>query len=95
MLDCQVTVQENAFIRYLNTGEIPCNGYPHPVSTPFQVFETGDGYVSVALKGGGNDQWPLFCALIDRVDLSMIPGLPTAGLAPKTIKYWNRYGNGV
>jgi CoA:oxalate CoA-transferase len=70
MLDCQVTVQENAFVRYLNTGEIPrALGTRHPVMTPFQTFRTSDGYVAVALRGGTHDQWPLFCAAIDRVDL--------------------------
>jgi CoA:oxalate CoA-transferase len=70
MLDCQVTVQENAFVRYLNTGEIPrALGTRHPVMTPFQAFPTQDGYIAVALRGGVNDQWPLFCAAIDRVDI--------------------------
>ena len=70
MLDCQVTVQENAFVRYLNTGEIPhALGTRHPVITPFQAFPTRDGYVAVALRGGIKDQWPLFCAAIDRIDI--------------------------
>ena len=70
MLDCQIAVQENAFVRYLNTGEIPrALGTRHPVMTPFQAFETSDGYIAVALRGGKNDQWPLFCAAIDRVDI--------------------------
>jgi CoA:oxalate CoA-transferase len=70
MLDSQVTVQENAFVRYLNTGEIPhAIGTRHPVITPFQVFPTSDGYIAVALRGGVKDQWPLFCAAIDRVDI--------------------------
>lgn len=70
MLDCQVTVQENAFVRYLNTGEIPhALGTRHPVTAPFQAFQTKDGYIAVALRGGLKDQWPLFCAAIDRVDI--------------------------
>lgn len=70
MLDSQITVQENAFVRYLNTGEVPHPlGTRHPVITPFQAFQTKDGYVAVALRGGIKDQWPLFCAAIDRVDL--------------------------
>lgn len=70
MLDCQVAVQENAFVRYLNTGELPRRlGTRHPVMTPFQAFPTSDGYVAVALRGGFKDQWPLYCAAIDRVDL--------------------------
>jgi len=70
MLDCQVTVQENAFVRYLNTGEIPhALGTRHPVIAPFQTFQTKDGYIAVAIRGGFKDQWPLFCAAIDRVDI--------------------------
>jgi CoA:oxalate CoA-transferase len=70
MLDCQLTVQENAFVRYLNTGEIPRPlGTRHPVITPFQVFPTSDGYISVALRGGIKNQWPLFCAAINHVEL--------------------------
>jgi len=70
MLDCQVTVQENAFVRYLNTGEIPhALGTRHPVTTPFQAFQTRDGYIAIALTGGTHDQWPLFCAIIGRIDI--------------------------
>jgi len=70
MLDSQITAQENAFVRYLNAGDIPAAlGTRHPVFTPFQAFRTKDGYLAVALRGGWKDQWPLFCAAIDRVDL--------------------------
>lgn len=70
MLDCQITVLENALVRYLNTGEIPSAlGTRHPVYTPFQVFATKDGYMAVAIRGGLNDQWPLFCAALGRVDI--------------------------
>ena len=70
MLDCQVTVLENAFVRYINTGEIPhALGTRHPVIAPFQAFQSKDGYIAVALRGGIKDQWPLFCAAIDRVDI--------------------------
>jgi len=70
MLDCQVTIQENAFVRYLNTGEVPrALGTRHPVFTPFQVFPTKDGYIAVAMMGGVRDQWPLYCATIGRLDI--------------------------
>jgi CoA:oxalate CoA-transferase len=70
MLDCQVTVQENAFVRYLNTGEIPhALGTRHPLNVPFQAFQTKDGYITVALRSGLKDQWPLFCAAIDNIDI--------------------------
>ena len=70
MLDCQVALQENAFVRYLTTGEIPKPlGTRHPVFTPFQVFPTKDGYVAVATMGGVQDQWPIFCTIIGRTDI--------------------------
>ncbi|MFC2013418.1 CaiB/BaiF CoA transferase family protein [Chloroflexota bacterium] len=70
MLDCQLAIQENAFVRYLATGEVPRPmGTRHPVFTPFQVFPTKDGYIAVATMGGVRDQWPLFCAAIGRLDI--------------------------
>lgn len=70
MLDCQLALLENAFVRYLATGEIPRPlGTRHPVFTPFQVFPTKDGYIAVATMGGVQDQWPIFCATIDRLDI--------------------------
>ena len=81
MLDCQITVQENAFVRYLNTGEIPhALGTRHPVITPFQAFQTKDGYIAIALRGGVKDQWPLFCATIDRLDIMDDPRFQTGWL---------------
>jgi CoA:oxalate CoA-transferase len=81
MLDCQVTVQENAFVRYLNAGEIPQPlGTRHPVITPFQVFPTKDGYIAVALRGGIKNQWPLFCAAINRLDIMDDPRFETGWL---------------
>lgn len=78
MLDCQVTVLENAFVRYLNAGEIPrAIGTRHPVTTPFQAFPTRDGYIAVALRGGLRDQWPLFCAAINRIDIIDDPRFQT------------------
>lgn len=67
MLDCQVAILENAFARYFATGEVPAPlGTRHPVTTPFQAFQTRDGYIVVAPVG---HQWPLFCAAIERLDL--------------------------
>ena len=81
MLDCQITVLAKAFVRYLNAGEIPrAIGTRHPVMTPFQVFPTKDGYIAVALRGGIKDQWPLYCAAIDRIDLIDDPRFETGWL---------------
>ncbi len=70
MLDCQVAVEENAFARYFATGEVPGPlGTRHPVFTPFQAFETKDGYIVVAMVGGERNQWALFCATLGLLDL--------------------------
>ena len=70
MLDCQVAIMENAFMRYFTLGQVPERlGTRHPSSTPFQAFETSDGHVVVAIMGGSTEQWPLFCAAIDHVEL--------------------------
>jgi len=70
MLDCQLAIEENAFVRYFATGEVPqALGTRHPVFTPFQVFPTRDGYIAVATMGGAQDQWPLFCTIIGCLDI--------------------------
>ncbi len=70
MLDCQLSILENAFGRYFATGKVPQRiGSRHPVFTPFQAFETKDGSIVVAMVGGVRNQWPLFCAIIGRLDL--------------------------
>jgi CoA:oxalate CoA-transferase len=67
MLDAQVAIVENAFARYFATGKVPGPlGTRHPLTTPFQAFKTKDDYIVVGIVG---NQWPLFCAAIDRVDL--------------------------
>jgi len=70
MLDCQLSILENAFARYFATGEIPKRlGTRHAVYTPFQAFETRDGYIVIAMVGGARNQWPLFCAIIGHLEL--------------------------
>ena len=67
MLDCQAALLENAFARYFATGEVPkALGTRHPVFTPFQAYQTSDGFIAIALVG---TQWPLFCSAIERLDL--------------------------
>ena len=70
MLDCQVAILENAFMRYFVTGEAPQPlGTRHPAATPFQAFPTKDGYMVLAVSWGVENQWELFCALIGTPDL--------------------------
>jgi len=81
MLDCQISILENAFIRYFATGELPKPiGSRHPLATPFQAFPTRDGWIVLALSWGVENQWELFCATIGRVDLIDDPRFDTAAL---------------
>jgi CoA:oxalate CoA-transferase len=70
MLDCQVALLENAFVRYFAEGRLPQPlGTRHPSATPFQAFPTADGWIVIALAWGVENQWELLCAALDRVDL--------------------------
>ena len=78
MLDCQIAVLENAFMRYFVTGEIPGPiGTRHPAATPFQAFPTKDGYIVLAVSWGVENQWELFCAIIERPELINDPRFDT------------------
>ena len=78
MLDCQVSVLENAIARYHVTGEAPTPiGTRHPSATPFQAFPTADGYVVVALGFGVVDQWALLCGLLEQPELIDDPRFST------------------
>lgn len=70
MLDCQVTMMENAIVRYFVTGEIPGPiGTRHPSATPFQAFPTADGHIVIALGFGVENQWGLLCAMLNTPEL--------------------------
>lgn len=63
MFDCQLALLENAAMRYFVTGKAPGPlGARHPIITPFEAFETQDGYIIIA---AGNDS--LFKKLADGV----------------------------
>ncbi len=81
MLDCQIAILENAFMRYFATGEVPGPiGTRHPLATPFQAFPTKDGWIVLALSWGVPNQWELLCASIDRADLIDDPRFDTPAL---------------
>lgn len=105
MLDCQLAILENAFARYFATGDVPGPlGTRHPVTSPFQVFQTKDSYITIALVEGRKEKWPLLCSAIDRIDLIDDPRFATGwvrsqnhhllepllseALAKKTSKEW-------
>jgi CoA:oxalate CoA-transferase len=81
MLDCQIAILENAFVRYSATGEPPKPlGTRHPVATPFQAFPTKDGHLVLALAFGVENAWALFCAMIGHPELIDDPRFQTPGL---------------
>jgi CoA:oxalate CoA-transferase len=81
MLDCQVTVLENAIMRYGVTGDPPKPlGTRHPSATPFQAFPTADGYIVIALGFGEVNQWQLLCGILGLPELMDDPRFRTSPL---------------
>ena len=69
MLDSMAAIEENAFVRYFTTGEVPRRlGSKHPVISPFQSFPTKDGQIVLAATGPV-EQWAMFLEKIGRLDL--------------------------
>ncbi len=78
MLDCQVTIMENAFARFF-AGEMPARlGSRHPAAVPFQAFATLDGYIVVALISDSPVLWNSFCTAIERAELASDSRFSTA-----------------
>ncbi len=68
MLDAQVSILENAFSRFLNTGVVPQRiGSRHPLVTPFQAFETSNSALVVCCDT--EVQWQSMCRAIGRPKL--------------------------
>jgi crotonobetainyl-CoA:carnitine CoA-transferase CaiB-like acyl-CoA transferase len=70
LFDCQLSMMANVAGAYLAAGEEPKRfGNGHPTVVPYQVFDTSDGRVVVAI---GNDrQFAIFCHdLLGRADLA-------------------------
>lgn len=68
MLDCQVSILENAIARYFASGKSPEPiGNRHPSITPFSFYKTRDSYIVVAV--GNQKLWQSFCKCIERLDL--------------------------
>lgn len=76
MLDCQVSILENAIAKYTLTSMIPKSlGNRHSSIVPFEDFGTKDGKIMIAV---GNDKiWKKFCECIDRIDLVDDPRFAT------------------
>ena len=69
MLDCQVSILENAITRFQVENKSPEPlGNRHPTITPFQAFKASDNYFVIA---AGNDAlWVKLCDVIGRSDLA-------------------------
>ncbi len=85
MLDCQLSILENALTRYQVEGRSPEPiGNRHPTITPFQAFMASDGYFVIAV--GNDNLWRVFCAAIHREDLTKDPRFLTNGLRTQYIE---------
>ena len=86
MFDCQIALLENAVMRYTVEKEIPGPlGARHPTITPFQAFQTRDGYLIIA---AGNDS--LFvktCEALGKPEWATLPEYKTNALR---LKSWVR-----
>ena len=68
MLDCQLSLLENAIARYSATGVVPGPiGSRHPSVTPFGVFRASDG--DVVLAAGNDAAFRRLCEVLARPDL--------------------------
>jgi CoA:oxalate CoA-transferase len=85
MLDCQVSILENALARFQVDGKSPEPiGNRHPTITPFQAFKAKDNYFVIAI---GNDSlWEKFCNAINRCDMVLDERFKSNGLRTKHIK---------
>ncbi|MBU0928117.1 MAG: CoA transferase [Spirochaetes bacterium] len=68
MLDCQLSILENALVRFQVDGRPPAPlGTRHPTITPFQAFRAADAWFVVAV--GNDGLWKKFCEAMKRPDL--------------------------
>ncbi|HCX87936.1 MAG TPA: CoA transferase [Gammaproteobacteria bacterium] len=72
LLDCQVAILANQAMTYLAAGETPIRmGNAHPNIVPYQVFETEDGHIILAV--GNDGQFRRFCELAGRPEWAEDP----------------------
>jgi crotonobetainyl-CoA:carnitine CoA-transferase CaiB-like acyl-CoA transferase len=69
LLDCAVASQVNLAQAYLTSGQVPARqGNAHLQIVPYQLFQTADGWLVLAV--GNDGQWQHFCAAAGRADLA-------------------------
>jgi CoA:oxalate CoA-transferase len=94
MLDCQVSILENALARYQVEKKSPEPlGNRHPTIVPFQAYKAKDKYFVI---GVGNDNlFVKFCAAIGRDDLKDNPKFKTNGDRTKHVDELNQILEGI
>ncbi|MCF6321289.1 MAG: CoA transferase [Rhizobiaceae bacterium] len=69
LVDTQIAWLINEGTNYLMSDQLPKRrGNQHPNIVPYQVFETKDGHVIIAV--GNDSQFARFCAILERRDLA-------------------------
>jgi CoA:oxalate CoA-transferase len=69
MLDCVVSILENAVARYTTSGIDPEPiGNTHPSIAPFTSVKTSDGYINIAC--GNDNLWQALCQIIEKPELA-------------------------
>lgn len=72
MLDANFSILTHQALGYFSTGKNPRHlGSAHSNIAPYQVFQTADGYIAVAV--GTEKLWKTFCSIIGRDDLTGNP----------------------
>lgn len=103
LLDCLTALSSNQGLFHLMNDIDPLRwGNAHPALVPYQVFDTLDGQIVVAV--GNDQQWLRFCKALSRQDLadnpkyrkakgriedrkSLLPGIE-AHIAQQTTEHW-------
>ena len=76
LVDAQIAWLINEGVNYLTSGNVPQRrGNGHPNIVPYDVYETSDGHVILAV--GNDSQFQRFCRFINREDLADDPRFAT------------------
>jgi len=75
MLDTQVAWLVNQGMNFLHSGQAERLGNAHPNIVPYQVFETADGHIVVAV--GNDNQFKVFAKILGEPDLPDNPTFAT------------------
>lgn len=72
LLDCAMAFNSNQAVNYLVSGKLPHRyGNAHPNAVPYQVFDTRDGQMVLAV--GNDGLFAAYCQVIGRPELSADP----------------------